>query len=212
VYIAVTSSNPAARDRWRQPQASTLTLQASHLTGPMKTRVVAAAATVRRGRPLAEALAPMGLSPEDVALIRMGEDSGRLGELLHELAAELEADRQFLGELLGGLVYPVFLLFLNRCPAGRCSMAGVIAAALPGWWSRAYRRQACRARAHPVGRRLRSSCRWSAASCASCGCAFAVSLALASHAGIAPPPPLIQRCRQRQAGETGGHPGLPRRR
>lgn len=176
-----------------------LTLQSSHMTGPMKARLVAAAATVRRGRPLAEALAPMGLRSEDVALIRMGEDSGRLGELLHELAAELEADRQFRSELLGGLIYPGFLLVIGpvigALPALVLHGAGAfVAAALPALLlSGLIVGGVIGLMRQPVGRRLAFQLPLLGGLLRKLRLRrFAVSLALASRAGIALAPALLQ--------------------
>lgn len=87
-----------------------LALQAGHSGPRMRGPLAAAAQAVRRGQALSLAMRPLGLEREDLALIRMGEQSGHLADLLKQLADEVEANHHFRREIRGGLAYPAFMI------------------------------------------------------------------------------------------------------
>lgn len=64
------------------------------------------------GGNLADALAkyPKHFSSIFVALVRAGESSGTLDQVLQRLADTLESEREFRGKITGALIYPVIIL------------------------------------------------------------------------------------------------------
>lgn len=66
------------------------------------------------GHPIWRALEASGLFPEHaVALIRLGEASGRLGENLKVVAVEEQKRRALAGKVQSALLYPVFVLVVT---------------------------------------------------------------------------------------------------
>ncbi len=66
---------------------------------------------IENGHPIWRALETSGLFPEHaVALIRIGEASGRLGENLKVVAIEEQKRRALAGKVKSALLYPVFVL------------------------------------------------------------------------------------------------------
>jgi type II secretory pathway component PulF len=69
---------------------------------------------LKEGRRLSEALAAEGFFPEFyVSLVRAGEVSGALEEVLADLSRYLRQREEFRRELLSALLYPAFLLFFG---------------------------------------------------------------------------------------------------
>ncbi len=67
---------------------------------------------IEGGSSFAQALSkyPDQFSAIYVALVRAGEASGKLDEIIHRLAANLEKQREFRGKTKGALIYPVIIL------------------------------------------------------------------------------------------------------
>jgi type II secretory pathway component PulF len=74
------------------------------------TTILTAAAS--RGEPISSAMPnePALFDPVEIALIRTGEEAGKLGECCSALATRFEAEQQDLDEFHAGVRYPVFLL------------------------------------------------------------------------------------------------------
>lgn len=68
--------------------------------------------TIKAGGSFSSALTkyPGNFSGLYIALVRSGEASGKLGEILLRLADNLEKEREFKGKLKGALIYPVLVL------------------------------------------------------------------------------------------------------
>lgn len=72
------------------------------------------ASRVEDGFPLWESVSEKNLlSPHIVALIRVGEESGRLSENLRIVADQQKKDREFGSKLRSAMLYPVFVLSLS---------------------------------------------------------------------------------------------------
>ena len=67
---------------------------------------------IRAGESFSSALKkyPNNFSNLYVALVRSGEASGKLGEILLRLADNLEKEREFKGKLKGALIYPIIVV------------------------------------------------------------------------------------------------------
>lgn len=67
---------------------------------------------IRAGNPFSFALKkyPQNFSNLYIALVRSGEASGKLGEILIKLSDNLEKEREFRGKLKGALIYPVIVV------------------------------------------------------------------------------------------------------
>ncbi len=83
--------------------------------------------TVEHGRSLADAMedAPQLSSELSVSMVRAGEASGKLGEVLSQLADLLERDVRLRRALVGAITYPALLVFL--CVASVVLVSTVIA-------------------------------------------------------------------------------------
>ena len=70
---------------------------------------------LREGGTLADALAcrPDVFAPVYRSLVRSGEEGGGLGEVLRDLGKHLTRTARLRGQVLGALIYPVFLLLLG---------------------------------------------------------------------------------------------------
>src|SRR5205814_565749 len=79
---------------------------------PLSTAVADVLARVRRGDPLARALAahPEAFDEVEVALVAVGDENGRLDEVLMRLAERSEKAYHVLRRLALGLLYPAVLL------------------------------------------------------------------------------------------------------
>lgn len=69
-------------------------------------------ANIRSGNPLSTALSKyrQNFSNLYISLVKSGEASGKLGEILLKLSDNLEKEREFRGKLKGALIYPVIVL------------------------------------------------------------------------------------------------------
>jgi general secretion pathway protein F len=85
-------------------------------------------ARLRDGAPLAEALGrhPASFPPGHVGLVRAGEATGRLAEVLERLAAMLERQRRLAATVQSALIYPTLLLL-----AAVVSVALILGGVLP---------------------------------------------------------------------------------
>lgn len=85
--------------------------QTSNLT--LKMIVSKIADEVDAGSPLSEALAkrPKVFSNFYVSVIKSGETSGKLDEVLNYLADEMEKDYDMMSKIKGAMIYPAFVLF-----------------------------------------------------------------------------------------------------
>lgn len=69
-------------------------------------------AALSRGEPLSTAFRNCGLGAEELALVRMGEETGALGERISDAAALLSKKLSQRQKLIQQLLYPILLLFL----------------------------------------------------------------------------------------------------
>lgn len=69
-------------------------------------------AEIRQGNPLSSALKkyPQHFSNLYIALVKSGEASGKLAEILLKLAENLEKEREFKGKLKGAMIYPAIVV------------------------------------------------------------------------------------------------------
>ncbi len=69
-------------------------------------------AEIRQGNPLSTALKkyPQNFSNLYIALVRSGEASGKLAEILLKLSENLEKEREFKGKLKGAMIYPAIVV------------------------------------------------------------------------------------------------------
>lgn len=65
---------------------------------------------VRRGKSLHEAMLGQPFDATERALVRMGESTGQLPEMLELLAHQLEEARAFHNQVLAGIAYPLFVV------------------------------------------------------------------------------------------------------
>ncbi len=83
-------------------------------SGEMKKIVGMIEADIAAGATLTKALAKTNLfSPHIMALIRTGEESGRLAENLKVIVIQLQKERAFRARVASAMMYPVFVLFLT---------------------------------------------------------------------------------------------------
>lgn len=83
-------------------------------TGALKRIIGGVQEDVEAGSTLSTALTKTGLFGANVtALIKIGEDSGRLAENLRVVAANSEKERSFRAKLASAMMYPVFVLVLT---------------------------------------------------------------------------------------------------
>lgn len=69
-------------------------------------------AEIRQGNPLSSALKkyPQHFSNLYIALVKSGEASGKLAEILLKLSENLEKEREFKGKLKGAMIYPAIVV------------------------------------------------------------------------------------------------------
>ncbi|MGE5707436.1 MAG: type II secretion system F family protein [Bacteroidota bacterium] len=67
---------------------------------------------VRRGKPLHEAMLGQPFDATERALVRVGESTGQLPEMLELLAHQLEEARAFRNQVLSGIAYPLFMVIV----------------------------------------------------------------------------------------------------
>ncbi len=80
----------------------------------MRTALAEAVAQVREGSPLHTALEKVGpFPPIYINMVRAGETSGTLVEVLQQLASYLDRNAELQGRLKGAIVYPIFLVVLS---------------------------------------------------------------------------------------------------
>ena len=76
-----------------------------------KNAVSALLEDLRSGMPFSKSLAKEKIAPSDiVALISVGEETGKLSEILPEIAATLKRTKERKKELIEKLTYPLFLI------------------------------------------------------------------------------------------------------
>ncbi len=92
------------------PALKILIDQTSNLT--LKMAVSEITDEVDAGSPLSEALSkrPNIFSNFYVSVVKSGETSGKLDEVLNYLADEMEKDYDMMGKIKGAMIYPVFIL------------------------------------------------------------------------------------------------------
>ncbi len=99
--------------------------QALHLVAEQEKGRPAGAASavlenrITSGESLAGAMQQMGpvFSPMAAQLVRAGEESGSLEQVLHALAVESEAEAELIEKIRGALVYPTFVMAVGAATA-----------------------------------------------------------------------------------------------
>jgi type IV pilus assembly protein PilC len=80
----------------------------------MRQALTDAISMVREGTPLNAALAKVGpFPPIYINMVRAGETSGTLVEVLQQLSSYLDRDAELKGRLKGAMAYPIFLVVLS---------------------------------------------------------------------------------------------------
>ncbi len=69
---------------------------------------------IERGKPLSESLQafPDVFSPLYVSMVKVGEETGNLDEVLNRLAEHMEKTHELRGKIIGALLYPAIILIL----------------------------------------------------------------------------------------------------
>ncbi len=113
------------------PPHTALTLAGDAAGGTVGRRARAAAAAVALGRPLAEALREAGEDGLLCAVLAAGERSGRMPPLARQLAATFSLRARLRDEVVGRLIYPVFLIHLALL---LLPLPWVVSGQVPAWF------------------------------------------------------------------------------